>query len=184
MAGHDGVSHDRDDDQFLGKPGELVVWWTRRVGWGWTGFVTKMWKPGNTQIIERNHEYREFGRRWARGGEEMSHRSSSTMALDEVKAWVVSWSSTATYCNVVTPLSMWHPHDERRTSPTAFQPVAKQVGKAASAQTHPRSRYFHSPGNMRVESCTNLNGELESSRPITGGEVLHISDIFQSLYHR
>jgi hypothetical protein len=110
--------------------------------------------------------------------EEMSHRSSSTKALDEVKAQVVSWSSTATYCNVVTPLSMWHPRNERRTPTMTFRLVAKQVGKAASARTHPRSRYFHSPGNIRVEPCTNLNGELESSRPITGGEVLRISDIF------
>jgi hypothetical protein len=63
----------------------------------------------------------------------MSHRSSSTVALNEVKAWAVNGSSTTTYCDVVTPSSMWHPRDERRTPTTTFQSVVKQVGTAASA---------------------------------------------------
>jgi hypothetical protein len=73
---------------------------------------------------------------------------------------------------------------ERKTPTKTFQTVVKQVGTAASAQTHPWSQYFHSLSNIRVELCTNLHGKLEQSRPITGGEVLRISDIFQLLYHR
>jgi hypothetical protein len=91
--------------------------------------------------------------------------------------------STATYCDVVTPSSTWHHRDERRTPTMAFRSTVKQVGMAANAQTHSLSRYFHPPGNIRVEPCTNLHGELESSRPITGGEVLCISDILWLLYH-
>jgi hypothetical protein len=104
------------------------------------------------------------------------------MALNGVKAQAVNGLSTATYCDVVTPSSTWHHRDERRTLTMAFWPIVKQVGMVASAQTHPWSQYFHPPGNIRVEPCMNIHGELESSRPITDGEMLCIFDILRLLY--
>jgi hypothetical protein len=113
----------------------------------------------------------------------MSHRNSSIVALNGVKARAVNGLSTATYYGVVTPSSTWHHRDERRTPTMALRPIVKQVGTTASAQPHPRSRYFHPPGNIHFEPCTNLHGELESLRPIIDGEVLCFSDILRLLYH-
>jgi hypothetical protein len=75
----------RHSRSIFGKPGELARWWTRRVGWGCTGFVTKRRSKWNTQFIESDHERNKFGWRWTHRGKEMSHRSSATMALNGVR---------------------------------------------------------------------------------------------------
>jgi hypothetical protein len=101
------------------------------------------------------------------------------VALGEVRTLVENGLSTVTYCNVVTPPSTWHHRGERRTPMMSFRSVVKQVGTVASSQSHPRSQYFHLPGNIHDESCMNLHGELEPPRPITGGEVHCTKDLLQ-----
>jgi hypothetical protein len=114
----------------VNEKGQLRVDWVRN----WEA------ERGKHSLIDSDHECNEFGWRWARDGEEMSHRSSSTVALNGVKVRAVNGLSTATYCNVVTPSSMWHQRDERWTPTMAFRSIVKQVGTTASAQTHLRSR--------------------------------------------
>jgi hypothetical protein len=86
----------------------------------------------------------------------VSHRSTATVALNKVKTQAADGLSTATYCDVVTSPSTWHPCGKRRTPVMASRPVARQVGMVASSQSHPRSRSFHWSGNIHAAPCMNL----------------------------
>jgi hypothetical protein len=110
----------------------------------------------------------------------MSHWSSSTVALNGVKAQGSNYSSTATYCDVVLWCLAWHNRGKRRSwRRRSCDHVAGQVGTARPAWFTPL-RSFHPRGNIPSEPSTNHDGQPESMCPITGGEVHCISDLFQS----
>jgi hypothetical protein len=136
--------------------GESRILGLRWMDWGEKWCIERITRGRNregTQFIESDHEFSEFGWRWARNGEGMSHRSSSIMELNGVRSRGSKWLSTTTYCDVVTPSSMWHHHEGRQTPTTASWPIVKQVGTVASTQTHPRPWYFHPSSNICAEPC-------------------------------
>jgi hypothetical protein len=69
----------------------------------------------------------------------VSHRSTATVALNKVKTQAEDGLPTATYCDVVTSPSTWHPCGKRQTLAMASWPVAGQVHMVASSQSHLRS---------------------------------------------
>jgi hypothetical protein len=101
------------------------------------------------------------------------------VVLGEVRPQAVNGLSTATYCDVLMYPRPWHPRGEQWTPTMTSWPVAKQVVTVASSQVYPQSRSFHFPSNICVDPCTNLHGELESRRSITGGEVHCTKDLLQ-----
>jgi hypothetical protein len=85
----------------------------------------------------------------------VSHRSKTTVTLNKVKTQAADGLSTATYYDVVTSPSTWHPCGKQQTSAMASRPVAGQVGTVASSQSHPRSRSFHWSDNIHAAPCMN-----------------------------
>jgi hypothetical protein len=69
----------------------------------------------------------------------VSHRTTTTVALNKVKTQAADGLSTVTYCDVVTSPSTWHLCGKRQTPAMASRPVMRQVGTVANSQSHPRS---------------------------------------------
>jgi hypothetical protein len=80
-------------------------------------------------------------------GEEVSHRSITTVAHNGAKSQAADGLSITMYYDVVTSPNTCHPCGKRQTPAMAFRPIAGQVGMDASSQSHPQSRSFHWSGN-------------------------------------
>ena len=62
-------------------------------------------------------------------GGEVSHQSTTTVALDKVKTLAVNGVSIATSCDTITSVSTWHGYKEWRTPVRTLRPIARQVAR-------------------------------------------------------
>jgi hypothetical protein len=109
----------------------------------------------------------------------MSHWSSSTVALNGVRAQGGNWSSLPTYCDVVTLSMAWRNQDHRwprwhRPLGHVAEPVNVDRWTGARDHVHCPPPIF-SPQRLSTPSSP-------WSFPMSG-EVLSALDLFQILYH-
>jgi hypothetical protein len=116
-----------------------------------------------------------FGRRWTHNGEGVSHRSSSTVALNGIRTQGSKWLSTMTYYDVVRWRMVWHDRGKRWHDDGGQ--AATSSGKWVRwDRPDPILLWsFHPCSNIPLEPSMNLSDWIESSRGDRGQRgALHL----------